>query len=294
MPKTYARNCDQCGKPYRGRGAKYCSRACRIAADHGEPSADIVESAAHSPKFLDWPKLAGDWIVMSDPHIPYHSPDMFGKMFAIARKFKMRQFVNVGDLIDFEAFSRFDHSNEHASPAADIDATKTILKRLVREFDKIVLVMGNHDTRIDRALDFKLFLANLARDWVPEAFRNRVEFSRYPYCEVESSGQKYRLTHPKSYSRISARVPTQLCSKYLTHVLGAHGHHLGMSFDASGRYVAADLGGMFDREKHSYVMFSDTTHPAWNAGFAMIRNGALYLFSDNPALTDWEFWLGGK
>jgi hypothetical protein len=30
MPKRYERNCDQCGKPYRGPGQYFCSRSCRM------------------------------------------------------------------------------------------------------------------------------------------------------------------------------------------------------------------------------------------------------------------------
>jgi hypothetical protein len=95
--------------------------------------------------------------------------------------------------------------------------------------------------------------------------------------------------HPKSYSQKAGIASRALCSKYLKNVLNTHGHHVGWNYDPSGKFLAVDLGGMFDPEKIEYMNIKTTTHPVWNSGFGMLRNGYFHLFDQQ---TDFDFWLG--
>jgi len=46
-----------------------------------------------------------------------------------------------------------------------------------------------------------------------------------------------------------------------------------------------------DARKLAYVQLSDSSKPAMKCGFAALLNGAVTVFSDSPALTDWSRWL---
>jgi len=289
MPTLVKRKCDHCKKVYVGTGAKFCSKKCATLSKEAESLKKFRVVERMAKKLTNYFKLKGDYIVTSDWHLPLIDADIAFKMILIAKKFNIKKLAIVGDLVDFEVISRFDHKNRAAALEKDFKAAGKLLDILFKWFDRIDWSFGNHDERLSKLFDFQLEPSRFGR-LITEQVGKKLFISSHPYMILENKG-KWRLTHPKNFSIITARVPARLAEKYRCSVLGAHGHHLGFCFDSSGKDIAADLGCLTDYEKTHYIMFSDTTHPRWNKGFAMVRNGCYYQFSANPKATDWDFWL---
>ena len=102
----------------------------------------------------------------------------------------------------------------------------------------------------------------------------------------------WRVTHPTEYSRVPLSKPRFLGHKLKDkHIIMAHQHANAVGLDESGKYALCDLPALCDPEKLAYVQMTDSTKPIMKRGFAMLRNGTLHVFSDQPALTDWSMWI---
>jgi hypothetical protein len=231
--------------------------------------------------------LRGNWMVTSDWHVPYHDPELIELMVATANRFHVENLAIVGDFFDLKWLSHFDIKDLEGSLRDDLAIGIQMLNELLHDFKRVFWSMGNHEYRIFRALKWMLNLPDLAAMLVDN---KRLVATQLTHAVLKSGGREYRLTHPKSYSRKAADVAVQLAEKFHCNVLSAHGHLMGTRISVSGEYVGADLGGMFDMERQEYLYLEgDTTHPVWNSGFAMVKDGYLYAFPKTK--TDWEFWL---
>ena len=243
-------------------------------------------------KYMGWLRLTGDFIIASDWHVPYFSAALTERLCQIAEAWKIRQLLIPGDLVSFNAYSRFDKIDRLDAVEKDKDAASALLKILFRTFDTIYWTLGNHDKRVLRMLAYGFDLADFGRILTKEAAAGqRLICSGHGYSVVNKT---WRVTHPKSYSRDGGKVPAKLADKFRMSVIGAHGHHMGIQTSANKADVGIDLGGMFDPTMIDYIMQEDSTHPMWTPGFGVIRNNCYYMFTDNPRLTDWDFWLPKK
>lgn len=289
MPTLVKRKCDHCGNDYVGVGKKFCSPSCSMKHKDVRTYQKLKAIEGCAEKLTNYFRLDGDYIVSSDWHLPLIDSDIAFKMILIAKKFNIKKLAVVGDLIDFDVISRFDTKNRNSSLKKDLDSAEDFLNLLFKWFDRIDWCFGNHDERLSKLFNFQLEPGEFGR-LISDQVNKKLFISSHPFMELYNGGV-WRLTHPRNFSVITARVPTRLAEKYRCSVLGAHGHHQGYCFDSSGKDVAADLGCMTDYERTHYIMFADTTHPRWNKGFAMVRKGCYYQFSSNPKATDWDFWL---
>ena len=72
MPKIYKRNCNNCGKPYKGQGQKYCSNFCSHQANptphlghkHNDKTREKIRYAHLGRKHTEeWKKKARLWLI---------------------------------------------------------------------------------------------------------------------------------------------------------------------------------------------------------------------------------------
>jgi hypothetical protein len=235
-------------------------------------------------------KITGDCMITSDWHVPYHDVELCKNMVRLADKLKIKQLAIVGDLFDGATLSIFDPQDIAFDVGEELRTTQQTLLHLLKFFDRIYWCLGNHEMRFLRSVKFQLDLVDLAGFLVKN---DKVATTPLPYMVLESGGYTFRLTHPRSYSRIAMRVAAQLALNFQTNVMAAHGHLFGFCMDASNRFRCIDLGGMFDAHKLAYkVVGGDTTHPMPSSGFWVMRNGITTPYSNS--VCDWEFVLGGK
>jgi hypothetical protein len=156
---------------------------------------------------------------------------------------------------------------------AELETCRTIMKSL-DYFDKTYLICGNHENRVDRLTDGRIQARHIIDLIGKGKYEEKFTVSVYDKIYV---GANFLAVHPKSYSQIGGSTAVRLAEKFQMNVLNAHGHFIALRYDRSGRYMAADIGGMFDVKKIDYVCKKTTTHPTWNNGFAMIVDGELEL-----------------
>ena len=249
---------------------------------------DAYAAVSEGP-YTDHLTIAGDCMVTSDWHLPGFSALCVDRMLAVAKRFRIPTLAIVGDFLNMNAFKKFDAYRDEGKTEPELECARGMLELLASQFQRIAWCLGNHEARLLKHLmgrfGWDQIFAMLGVD--PKAER-RIDCSDYRYMVLDD---EWLLPHPKNYSQISSSVARRLAEKFHKHILNTHGHFIGSAFDRSGKFVVADIGGMFDIQHQDYVMYEITTHPNWNGGFAMIRRGALYLFSMHPARTDWDFWL---
>jgi hypothetical protein len=240
---------------------------------------------------LDVPLFKGDlklpmddYIITADYHSPYFSVPWHNRSLAIAERFGIKKLIVIGDLVDFGFASHY-YSDHKPGIADEADENRRLIQSLLAQFEEIVVVKGNHEDRLGRQTNGIVQARYLFELWAGTEYGKRFKYSLYDKLTI---GGEWLCVHPRSYSQRAGIASRALCSKYLKNVLNTHGHHVGWNYDPSGKFLAVDLGGMFDPEKIEYMNVKTTTHPTWNQGFGMLRNGYFHLFDER---TDWDFWL---
>jgi len=229
------------------------------------------------------PQLSDDnYIISCDYHGPYYSIPWFNRLLAVAEKFKIKRHVIVGDLFDFDFIKHF-YSEHQSSLEREMTGMTSMIEAL-GYFDINYLIQGNHERRIGIQTNGHLRADDIFGKF-GDAWTKKFQYTKYDRMFI---GDKWLVVHPKSYSQISASVAVRLAEKFHRHVLNAHGHFTALRFDRSGKYMAIDLGGLFDVSRIDYCNERTTSHPEWNPGFGMIFDGHFYHFHEG---TDFNYWL---
>ena len=147
------------------------------------------------------------------------------------------------------------------------------------QFDKVYFLLGNHDARMLKRLDYMIKYADLMNIVVQDE-QERVVVSQYPKAQVVQAGQEWLVIHPKCYSRVAGQKAKRITEKEHCHVVSTHGHMTALTFDISGKYHAVDIGGNVDYSKVEYVNQQITDHPKWVNSFVVLEKGLPRLFTE--------------
>ncbi len=215
----------------------------------------------------------------------------------VARRYleQPRRLVIAGDLMNWETFSKYENVVPLPTLRQEIDAAKYAIQLWLQTFDKIYLVMGNHDYRWLKSLK-GVFEEQLFVDLLKALLWDdgRLTVSVYSYLDVlcENTGT-WHITHTPEYSKIplsKARFLSNVTKD--RHLMVAHQHQAGVALDESGRFVLVDIPALADPDKLAYVKLVSSTKPKMKRGFVMLKGGYPYLFAEG--LTDWGFWLNER
>ena len=219
-------------------------------------------------------------IISCDWHAPHHSEMWVNRMLTFADKHLGPDSTHVigGDWMDmdFAKWSKFKMMMGAGEGDSSLDDEIELAKSVLNAcsyFDKTYLICGNHENRVDRLTDGKIQARHII-DLMGGKEMEGLTVSVYDKLYINDD---ILVVHPKSYSQISGSVAVRLAEKTHRHVLNAHGHFIAMRYDRSGKYMACDMGGMFDVSKIDYICKKTTTHPTWNNGFAVIMDGQIEL-----------------
>lgn len=116
--------------------------------------------------------------VISDTHIPFEKEGYLEFCIEQYKKFKCKEVVHIGDLVDNHAISYHEHDPNGDSPIAEMEKADKILQKWFKAFPKVKLCRGNHDRLVDRKgrtnglpdRCFKPFrdIWNLPKGWVDD------------------------------------------------------------------------------------------------------------------------------
>ena len=231
------------------------------------------------------PVLSGDWMIVGDVHVPTTDYELAALVGLVAKRHlkKPRNLLIAGDFWNMDAFSNYTALVPLPTWAEEMKAGEQLLTEWLEEFDRIILLEGNHERRLVKLTGGEVWPEMLYRD-------PHIEFSRYPYAIIQSNTGEWRVTHPKQYSKQPMNLASYLALKFRQNIISFHEHHFGLTYDEFGRHIIINGGGLFDPKKVAYVQLDDSKTPAMVPGFVMLKGGYPYLFGKG-SLTDWTRWL---
>jgi len=247
------------------------------------PLSRMIQQLPRYPE--KWLHIRGECAWTADWHAPYFSMMWLKRLIVVCQKLGIPQLAIVGDLTDLKWISRFAHRDLSGSLDEEMRIVVSLLQVLLRCFDRVYWIWGNHEDRLLVALKGQDLLPVMA-DLISEGETGDLYTSNAGTILVDDD---WRLVHPSTYSRDAAKTAVQIAAITHKNIACGHGHFIGYKHDVSGKYIGIDLGGMFDIEKQEYLhMGGPTTHPRWNPGFWVYHNGRPEPFDD--ALVNWDEW----
>ena len=243
------------------------------------------------PVFDGEPRLAGDWVVAGDFHLPTTDFSLAELLLRTAQELNIRKLLIVGDLCNFDAFSRYEHIVPPPAFEVEVRIAVQLMSRYATHFDDIVMVLGNHEHRLLRRSNGNLSSTMLGH--ILGAAQHKMRLSPYAYAVIESGGQLWRATHQRNYSRTTGRVADQLAQKHQSNILAFHEHHAAIQRDTWNRYTIVNCGGLFDDAKLAYVRLEDSTMPGMARGFVLLLDGCAHLITPYQTMTNWQALIAG-
>lgn len=266
-------------------------------------------------------RVKGNCVVVSDVHYPHHNDEVIEKVLAAGRRHKLKTLVIGGDYFDWDGISRHRKIKEFDSKIPEIMAGgMKLLADLCKWFEKVYIIKGNHDDRLQRlletaieglngpqkilmvlqdpkkefeGLDYRHRFVKIMKVWTKHCepkIANKVVWLPGPVIEI--AGPKgldpYRLTHPSIYSKNAPQAERMLWSANVQPILGTHGHIFGVSIAPNGLHPILQFGCATDNFKHLYLYESDTAHPRWVQGFCVIVEGRVKTYTNNPYFLEWS------
>lgn len=231
--------------------------------------------------------LHGDWMIVGDVHVPTCDYDFAQLPAAVAKKHKIKNLLVAGDLYNMDHFSAYPKRIDHATWKQEKQAAMQLMSEWVRAFDRVVLLMGNHERRLEKMAEGAYDDSDIFTELLGSG---KVETSDFGWCTIKTKTGLWRPTHPRNYSINQLTVADALASKYQMHIIGHHEHHLAIGWDRYKNFIVINNGGLFDVNKMSYVLLDDSKSAGMAKGFTMLKEGHPYLFGEEP-FTNWEYWL---
>lgn len=221
-------------------------------------------------------------LLLGDAEIPDHDATVFEAAIKIAVKFGIKILIITGDLIALDSFSKWMRAQVYQLAfKEELDPMLLTLKVFLQTFDRIIYFSGNHERRLNHAVDGHINIGDFLQN-IPG-----LEFSEYAYCYLKSGDRDWMICHQKNFGTVPMQVPRRICETRHMNIWCAHNHRLGWAKDPSAKYYLVEGGHCRSEEHTAYKMLQVTAHPMWNPGFGMIIDG-------NPYLVDKEnldFWL---
>lgn len=236
------------------------------------------------PIQLDEAIVLTDWegMVTADWHVPLYNPFLVNEMIERAYRLELGKLIIAGDFFNFDSLSQYDPKQSDANLEVELSEAKYVLEKLAQTFDEIIIIWGNHDARLHRALGYKIQFETAMRTVLGNAgFMDKIRFSNLDHLWIEfanapDANNRWRVCHPATYSRVPLTTPRTLASKYNANVICAHAHHAAIGFAVDGQKTVVEIGGMFDQYKTGYLQRS-TTFPEWTPGYGWFKDGRFHL-----------------
>lgn len=260
------------------------------------------------------PRFSGNWIVISDIHIPLHDPMYLTRVMQAGVTFSVSNLIIVGDLIDWSEISRFPKYRPNLDPVSPLRDAIEILLELSKVFKRIVVLKGNHERRLQRlleqavegrttaqrhlaALDLHDFTSDSFRDqyisvmesWTKHVASGRVakiEWYAGAVAEIEGPPnlEPWRLIHQGNGSILPPNEAKKHWEKHQQPIITTHTHLFGLRIMPNGIDPAVQLGMGTREEWHQYANEEPGGYPAWVRNFAVIIGGKLANFTESPYL----------
>lgn len=281
----------------RGRVWRYAHRLLNALPDETPFDVRIGNRAAMPisvARLDDIPVIKADQIVVtSDWQIPTTDWQMVELMNKFGDKHcpkGKRKLAIVGDLMNADAASKYDHILPPPSMELEMATSEATIEYVLDTFDEIWYCMGNHDHRWMKLLQGALTATRFGKMLTRYFETGRIKMTMQTQLHLVSGGVHWRLTHQRNYSRNKGIVGQQLAVKHQSDIMTTHEHHAAMGRDPYNRYTWVNNPMLGDYEKMIYVGIVDSTSPVMCTGFTYFEDGTAHLLTPYPSMTSWNRW----
>lgn len=231
---------------------------------------------------LDTPiVIEGNAMITADWHIPLYDPELVNHMLKKAMELGITTLVIAGDYFNFDSLSQYDPKQDGADLEREWYEAIAVMRVVLETFDRIIFVWGNHDSRMHKALGFKMRFAEAMKmtfGILGDDALGKIEFTNLDHCIVESNGERFYICHPATYSSTPLGGTRKIANKQNMHVITAHSHHCAVGLAEDGEKILIEAGGFHDRTKTAYLQRS-TGFPFWAQGYCWIIDGIPSVYS---------------
>jgi len=236
--------------------------------------------SAPFPIYNKAPALEGNALILADCHIPFHDARFCNRLITYALRTGISQVILAGDLIDWAAFGIYGRLVE-INARKEIAAAQQFFEAL-QEFERAYVILGNHEMRLIRQLNYKLGAEELTPMF---ASHPGLVVTNYHWCTLRSGGEKWRISHPKNAHMNPCSVARRLTAKYNCHVAVGHDHVCGAMLTEDARHWAISTGVCLMPAKLDYISLVDNMRWRVAQGALIIRDGYPELLTpDHPGL----------
>jgi predicted phosphodiesterase len=192
-------------------------------------------------------------LVIGDTHLPFGHKNYLEFCKENQIKYKCKQVIHIGDLVDNHSISYHEHDPDGFSPIEEFKRTEKDLKRWFKAFKKVKICIGNHDSLTDRqrktaGLSVKHF-KNFREIWkLPKGWKEAFEWEIAGVLYKHGSGMSGRYAHVQAAER--CRQST---------VIGHIHSSSGVEYMASkkDRIFGANIGCGIDRKSYAFYYGKD-------------------------------------
>ncbi len=231
------------------------------------------------PRYTDALRIDASVLVLGDLEIPHHEALFVNKCISLAKAWGIRDLVLAGDAVHWASLSPFLESPKNTDE--EIETIGEYLPSIVRPFDRVWWIAGNHDRRPQWMLDRSIAAAKITRLLIPskfaEEFASKVQVSDYFYAWVSSQPAKtpgqgaWLIEHPKATSVVPVAAARKIAEAQGCCVAMFHNHLLGISPTPDGKRLAVEGGCACDPERLEYYQLRHTTRPKMVIGALILR-----------------------
>lgn len=151
-------------------------------------------------------------LVISDTQAPFQHQDTIRFLEYCKKKYRPTKVIHIGDIIDAHAFSpRWEKNPNGLSGKEEIFRARDFVKALAKVFPKMVVLRGNHDTRVFKSARKAGLLDDMIKDIgeiikAPKTweFKDKEEIDGVTYVhgnQVHSGGGNMMMNAVKKYMK---------------------------------------------------------------------------------------------
>ena len=237
----------------------------------------------------------GTAAVVNDPHIPFHDQRAIHEFELFVAELQPGLLLNLGDIGDFYALSRFDKNPRTATKLkAELTQVKHYHKRQ-REIlpnTRIIEEDGNHDDRLRKYLWSKAAaLEELDELKVPALYGlTDNEIEHVGYGEGIVINGVFMATHGDLVRAHAGYTAKGMSDKYGGSGIHGHTHRMGSYYkrDRFGIYGWWENGCLCDLNPEYIV------NPNWQQGFSLVHFKGDRFWVEQVQIIKGRFMYGGK
>jgi hypothetical protein len=298
MPFTKKCGNPQCGNKTQGVLCRACDtgerkkRALKRWESRGRDRTRKVleEGQLVAPPRINIDEYDGEAVVVACFHNPFYSVDWVLEVCETANRLNIPTLIVAGDFLQADRLSKYDQVGATTSISDELLTLKGVLDVLLETFDRIILMYGNHDQRIERqfakASETKggrnmldLLAARMGQRFDPEDMAalaesyiqhfvqsDKVQVVRLPELIVNG---RWRIMHAGA-SRTPPAHERAMIHKHRQSVIGANSHLFAVGFDNSAEDVAFTVGHACDKDRYRYIHEKPSSFPEQVRGMGLI------------------------